>query len=189
MSFMKGDLLTKTRKLVKGLAKAEPVWLKAMEQAPPATFPCAEGKIKPISLPEDVYIKKFYKKHPDSKYQDAIKISGFNPPPARIFGLRVLDLKAQGVNEEEAMAVANMEYVAEKKQRKTAYRKLKELAKLRGKQPPQNPYPKAIKEIQEEAEKYIDERFNNPEILEIVKKMKEEHAAQMQERNRGFGSW
>lgn len=32
MSFMKGDLLTKTRKLVKGLAKAEPIWLKAMEQ-------------------------------------------------------------------------------------------------------------------------------------------------------------
>lgn len=29
-------------------------------------------------------------------------------PPARIFGLRVLDLKAQGVNEEEAMAVANV---------------------------------------------------------------------------------
>lgn len=32
MSFMKGDLLMKTRKLVKGMAKAEPVWLKAMEQ-------------------------------------------------------------------------------------------------------------------------------------------------------------
>lgn len=32
MSFMKGDLLTKTRRLVKGLAKAEPLWLKAMEQ-------------------------------------------------------------------------------------------------------------------------------------------------------------
>lgn len=32
MSYMKGDLLTKTRKLVKGLAKAEPRWLKAMEQ-------------------------------------------------------------------------------------------------------------------------------------------------------------
>lgn len=82
-----------------------------------------------------------------------------------------------------------MEYVAEKKQRKAAYRKLKELAKLRGKELPVNPYPKAIKEIQDEAEKYINERFNNPEILEIVKKMKEEHAAQMQERNRGFGSW
>jgi hypothetical protein len=32
MSFMKGDLLTRTKKLVKGFAKAEPVWLKAMEQ-------------------------------------------------------------------------------------------------------------------------------------------------------------
>lgn len=32
MSFMKGNLLTKTRKLVKGLAKAEPTWLKAMEE-------------------------------------------------------------------------------------------------------------------------------------------------------------
>lgn len=30
---MKGDLLARTRKLVKGLAKAEPVWLKAMEQS------------------------------------------------------------------------------------------------------------------------------------------------------------
>lgn len=186
---MKGDLLTKTRKLVKGLAKVEPAWLKAMEQAPPATFPRAEGKIKPISLPEDVYIQKFYKKHPDSKYQDAIKISGFVPPPARIFALRVLDLKAQGVNEEEAMAVANMEYLAEKKQRRAAYQRLKELAKLQSKKPPPNPYPKAIKEIQAEAEKYIHERFNNPEILEIVKKMKEENAAQMQERTGGFDSW
>lgn len=32
MSYMKGDLLTRTRKLVKGLAKAEPAWLKAMER-------------------------------------------------------------------------------------------------------------------------------------------------------------
>ncbi|KAK4370144.1 hypothetical protein RND71_009619 [Anisodus tanguticus] len=33
MSFMKGDLLSRSSKLVKGLAKAEPVWLKAMEQS------------------------------------------------------------------------------------------------------------------------------------------------------------
>ncbi|PRQ19725.1 hypothetical protein RchiOBHm_Chr7g0220351 [Rosa chinensis] len=58
MSFMKGDLLTKTRKLVKGLAKAEPVWYKAMEQAPPPTFPRADA-IQRIALPEDVYIKSF----------------------------------------------------------------------------------------------------------------------------------
>lgn len=32
MSFMRGDFLSRTRKLVKGLAKAQPAWLKAMEQ-------------------------------------------------------------------------------------------------------------------------------------------------------------
>ncbi|XP_072953159.1 uncharacterized protein [Typha angustifolia] len=32
MSYMRGYLLTKTRKLVKGLAKPTPVWLKAMEE-------------------------------------------------------------------------------------------------------------------------------------------------------------
>ena len=32
MSFMKGDLLSKTRKLVKGFAKTEPVWLRSMEK-------------------------------------------------------------------------------------------------------------------------------------------------------------
>ncbi|RVW77988.1 hypothetical protein CK203_048249 [Vitis vinifera] len=73
MSFMKGDLLARTRKLVKGLAKAEPVWLKAMERAPPPTFPRPDGKVKKISLPEDFYIQKFFQKHPDSKYEDAIK--------------------------------------------------------------------------------------------------------------------
>ncbi|XP_048422153.1 uncharacterized protein LOC103957397 isoform X3 [Pyrus x bretschneideri] len=72
MSFIKGDLLTRTRKLVKGLAKAEPVWLKAMEKAPPVTFPRANA-IQKITLPEDVYIKKFFQKHPDSKHEDAIK--------------------------------------------------------------------------------------------------------------------
>lgn len=188
MSFMKGDLLTKTRKLVKGLAKAEPLWLKAMEQAPPVTFPRAEGTIKPMSLPEDVYIKKFYKKYPDSKYEDPIKISGFDPPPARLFGWRVLELKEQGVSEEEATAVADMEYRSEKKARKEAYSRLKQIAKLQGKKPPPNPYPSAIKEIQAKEKKFVHDRFNCPEILKIVAKMKEERAADLQNR-RGAGDW
>jgi hypothetical protein len=33
MSYMRGDLLTKMRKLVKGLARPEPRWLKAMEES------------------------------------------------------------------------------------------------------------------------------------------------------------
>ncbi|GMP39077.1 hypothetical protein ACSBR2_018801 [Camellia fascicularis] len=188
MSFMKGDLLTRTRKLVKGLAKAEPLWLKAMEQAPPVTFPRADSKIKQISLPEDVYIKKFFRKHPDSKHEDAIKICGFEPVPARVFGWRVLELKEQGASEEEAMAVADMEYRAEKKGKKKAYARLKQIARLQGKKPPPNPYPSAIKEIQAEERKYVRDRFFDPNILKIVEKLKEEKAAEMQDRMRG-GGW
>lgn len=185
MSFMKGDLLTRTRKLVKGLAKAEPVWLKAMEQAPPVSFPRAEGKVKQITLPEDVYIKKFFQKHPESKYEDAVKICGFDPVPARIFGCRVLDLKEQGVSEEEAMAVADMEYRTEKKAKKKAYARLKQIARLQGKKPPPNPYPSAVKEIQAEERPYVRARFFDPKILQIVEKMKEEKAAEMQYRMAG----
>ncbi|XXG45269.1 hypothetical protein AAC387_Pa02g0395 [Persea americana] len=194
MSFMRGDLLAKTRKLVKGLAKAKPLWLKAMEEAPPVTFPRTDGKFEAITLPEDIYIKKFFKKYPESKYQDAIRFSGYDPPPARVFGWRVLELKEQGVSEEEAIAVADMEYRAEKKVKKNAFVRLKQIARLQGKKPPPNPYPSPIKEIQAEERKYVHERFTNPKILEIVKKMKEEKAVEMQERwggggGRGGGGW
>lgn len=77
-----------------------------------------------------------------------------------------------------------MEYRAEKKARKQAYKRLKQIAKLQGKKPPPNPYPSAIKEIQAEERPYVRERFFNPEILAIVKKMKEDRAARMQG---GFG--
>ncbi|KAB2061011.1 hypothetical protein ES319_A10G058300v1 [Gossypium barbadense] len=178
MSFMKGDLLTKTRKLVNGLAKPLPVWLKAMEQAPTATFPRPDGKLKAISLPEDVYIKKFFQKYPVAKGHDAIKISAYDPPPARLFGLRVLELKEQGVTEEEAMAVADMEYRKEKKEKKKAYARLKQIARLQGKKPPPNPYPSAIKERQALERKFVRERFSSPEIWKIVEKIKEERRAE-----------
>ncbi|XP_065860481.1 uncharacterized protein [Euphorbia lathyris] len=188
MSFMRGDLLTRTRKLVKGMAKAEPSWLKAMEQAPPATFPRSDGKIKKISLPEDPYIKKFFSAHPDSKYHDAIKISAFDPPPARIFGLRVVELKEQGVGEKQAMAVADMEYRAEKKEKKKAYARLRKIARLQGKRPPPNPYPSPIKEIQAEERKYVRDRFFNPNIRQILNRMKEEQAAEAFDRQQR-GGW
>ncbi|RLN31171.1 hypothetical protein C2845_PM05G22150 [Panicum miliaceum] len=162
MSYMRGDLLTKTRKLVKGLAKPAPTWLKAMEEAPPVTFPRVDSKIKKIEMPEDVYVKKFFKKHPDSLYHDAIKISGFDPPPARVFAWRVLELKEQGVSEDYATAVADFEYLKEKKAKKKAYKELKEIARSEGKEPPPNPYPSAIKEIQAEEKKYVMDRFYNP---------------------------
>ncbi|KAL0417335.1 UNVERIFIED_CONTAM: hypothetical protein Slati_3565400 [Sesamum latifolium] len=186
MSYMRGDLLAKTRKLVKGFAKAEPVWLKPMEKAPPATFPRAEKKLNPISLPEDTFVNKFFQKHPDSKFEDAIKISGFDPPAARVFAWRVLELKEQGVSEEEAMAVADMEYRAERKAKKKAYARLKQIARLQGKRPPPNPYRSAIKEIQAEERQFVRDRFNNPQTLQIVNKLRQDRAAEMMDRRGGF---
>ncbi|KAK7380185.1 hypothetical protein VNO78_32666 [Psophocarpus tetragonolobus] len=185
MSFMRGDMLSRTRKLVKGLAKAQPSWLKAMEQAPPATFPRAAGKIPTIILPEDVYVKKFYKKYPESKAHDAIRFRAIDPPPSRVFALRVLELKERGVSEEKAIAMADMEYLTQKKAKKKAYARLKEIARLQGKRPPPNPYPSAIKEIQAEERKYVRDRFYNPKILEIVKQQKAE-AMESGENQRGW---
>lgn len=174
MSFMKGDLLSRSRKLVKGLAKAEPVWLKAMEQAPPATFPRPEGKLQTITFPEDVYVKRFYKKYPESKYHDPIKFSAIDPAPSRLFALRVLELKEHGISEDEAMEVADMEYMAEKKAKKKAYARLKQIARLQGKKLPPNPFPCPVKEIQAEERKFVRDRFFNPSIRELVKQKKEE---------------
>ncbi|RZC28577.1 hypothetical protein D0Y65_000521 [Glycine soja] len=110
----------------------------------------------------------------------------FDPPPSRVFALRVLELKEQGVSEEQAMAIADMEYVTEKKAKKKAYTRLKEIARLQGKRLPQNPYPSAIKEIQAEERKYVRDRFFNPKILEIVEKQKAEAAAERLSRG---GDW
>ncbi|KAI3698974.1 hypothetical protein L2E82_42920 [Cichorium intybus] len=189
MSFTKGDLLTKTRKLVNGLAKVKPVWLKAMEKSPPAVFPRAEKKVERICLPEDVYINKFYKKHPESLHEDPIKIRDFEPTPSRIFGSRVLELKEQGVTEEDAIDVADTEYKLQKKAKKKAYKRLKEIARIRGTKLPPNPYPSAVKEIQAEEKKYVHDRFFNPRILEIVDKLKEQQAAEMQDRGRPGGGF
>jgi hypothetical protein len=37
----------------------------------------------------------------------SFRISGFDPPPARVFAWHVLELKEQGVSEDDAMAVAD----------------------------------------------------------------------------------
>ncbi|KAL6559305.1 hypothetical protein OROGR_004422 [Orobanche gracilis] len=188
---MRGDLLTKTRKLVKGFAKAEPLWLKAVEKAPPATFLRAESKLKQINLPEDTYVNKFFQKHPNSKFRDAIKISGFDPPSARVFAWRVLDLKADGVSEEEVMAIADVIWSIgrKKKAKKNAYTRLKEIARIQGRRPPPNPYPSAVREIQAEERKYVRDRFHNPQALRIVDKLRQDRAREMMDRRGGyFGS-
>jgi small subunit ribosomal protein S23 len=75
-----------------------------------------------------------------------------------------------------------MEYGAEKKAKKKAYKELKLIARREGKTPPPNPYPSAIKEIQAEEKKYVKERFYNPKVLEIVNKMKEDRQMFLRDR-------
>lgn len=78
-----------------------------------------------------------------------------------------------------------MEYRAEKKAKKKAYARLKQIARLQGKRPPPNPYPSAIKAIQAEERPFVRARFFDQKILQIVEKMKEERAAEMQDRMGG----
>ncbi|CAN6887780.1 unnamed protein product [Brassica oleracea var. botrytis] len=141
MSWMKGDLLSKSRRLVGGLAMREPVWLKAMEASPPPVFPRSNGNLKKIVLPEDSYVRRFARKHPEAKLVDPINtVHAFIPDPARVYGCRVLELTKNGISEDDAMSVANMEYLAERKEMKKAYKRLKELAVLQDKTPPPKPY-------------------------------------------------
>ncbi|GJX45986.1 hypothetical protein Tco_0262662 [Tanacetum coccineum] len=87
----------------------------------------------------------------------------FDPTPSRIFGQRVLELKEQGVNEQDAIDVADTEYQLQKKSKKKAYKRLKEIAKLRGTKPPPNPYPSVVKEIQAEERNMFKTDFSIPE--------------------------
>ncbi|XP_059462415.1 uncharacterized protein LOC132191400 [Corylus avellana] len=95
-------------------------------------------------------------------------ICGFEPPAARVFGLRVLDLNEQGASEEEAMAVADMEYRAEKKTKKAAHKRMKQIARLQGRKPPPNPYPSAVKEIQAEERKFIHDLISSVSLVFLL---------------------
>ena len=80
-----------------------------------------------------------------------------------------------------------MEYWTEKKEKKKAYTRLKQIAHLQGKKPPPNPYPSAIKERQAKERKFVHDRFFNLDILKIVEKMKEERRAQRFDGTGGSG--
>ncbi|CAN8291590.1 unnamed protein product [Cochlearia groenlandica] len=174
MSWMKGDLLSKSRRLVGGLASREPVWLKAMEASPPPVFPRSNGKIKKIVLPEDSYVRRFSRKHPEAKIADPAKVSAFIPDPARVYGCRVLELTKHSISEDDAMSVANMEYLAERKEKKKAYKRLKELALMQDKAPPPKPYLSAKTEMQTQEKKSPTDRFQTPSVRRLVNQLKQQ---------------
>lgn len=75
-----------------------------------------------------------------------------------------------------------MEYRQDKKAKKKAYTRLKQIAQLKGKKPPPNPYPSAIKEIQAEERKYVAARFFDPKIRESVRRMMEEKVVESRDK-------
>ncbi|KAH0878488.1 hypothetical protein HID58_065882 [Brassica napus] len=182
MSWMKGDLLSKSRRLVGGLAMREPVWLKAMEASPPPVFPRSNGNLKKIVLPEDSYVRRFARKHPEAKLVDPIKASAFIPDPARVYGCRVLELTKNGISEDDAMSVANMEYLAERKEMKKAYKRLKELAVLQDKTPPPKPYLSSKTEMQIQEKK---PPTDPPSVRRLVNQLKQQKEVLLQDKPGG----
>ncbi|KAL0814422.1 hypothetical protein Bca101_070865 [Brassica carinata] len=144
MSWMKGDLLSKSRRLVGGLAMREPVWLKAMEASPPPVFPRSNGNLD---------------------------------YPARVYGCRVLELTKNGISEDDAISVANMEYLAERKEMKKAYKRLKELAVLQDKTPPPKPYLSSKTEMQIQEKK---PPTDPPSVRRLVNQLKQQKEVLLQ---------
>ncbi|KAJ0094957.1 hypothetical protein Patl1_15992 [Pistacia atlantica] len=149
-------------------------------QGSSCNFPSGDGKVQKINLPKDVYV-----------FTD-MWICGFEPVPARKFGLRVLELKEQELVRRKLwlwlICYIFVDGISGRKEsEKEAYARLKQIAPLLGKRPPPNPYPSAIKEIQAEERKYVRDCFFNPSILKMVQMLKEERAAEFEDRRRGSG--
>ncbi|KAL0705181.1 hypothetical protein Bca4012_071606 [Brassica carinata] len=151
MSWMKGDLLSKSRRLVGGLAMREPVWLKAMEASPPPVFPRSNGNLDLLSM-----------------------ASAFIPDPARVYGCRVLELTKNGISEDDAIS---MEYLAERKEMKKAYKRLKELAVLQDKTPPPKPYLSSKTEMQIQEKK---PPTDPPSVRRLVNQLKQQKEVLLQ---------
>ncbi|KAH9552699.1 hypothetical protein CY35_09G079800 [Sphagnum magellanicum] len=77
MSFMKGDLLSKTRKLMKGCIMARSPMAGRCHQ--PKKTRC--HRAPNIKLPEDRLVESYYARHPEAKIIP-FEINSFDSPPA-----------------------------------------------------------------------------------------------------------
>ncbi|CAI5458265.1 unnamed protein product [Closterium sp. Yama58-4] len=91
MSFMRGDLLQKARLLMRGGVVDPPKWLDALSKVPPQPKARRCPKARRIEFPEDPLVESYYARHPEAKLQ-AYRLQGFDPPVARRFAWRQLEL-------------------------------------------------------------------------------------------------
>lgn len=155
MSFMKGDLLSKTRKLMKGGIIARPRWFDAVMRVPPEPKKTRCKKAPKIVLPEDRLVESYYARHPEAKFI-AFELNSFDPPPARKFAWRQLELMDQGYPRDVARDMVEVEVAEAEKAAEEAFRADRRRAIMEGREPPA-PKKSKIEEIQEEEWEYLSQ--------------------------------
>ncbi|CAI5929244.1 unnamed protein product [Closterium sp. NIES-64] len=110
MSFMRGDLLQKARLLMRGGVVDPPKWLDALSKVPPQPKARRCPKARRIEFPEDPLVESYYARHPEAKLQ-AYRLQGFDPPVARRFAWRQLELmQQQGLTKRQARDAVEAEF-------------------------------------------------------------------------------
>jgi hypothetical protein len=94
--------------LVEAGAMKPPLWLSALERVPPPPLPAPGRRPPTIRFPEDELVRGYYRRHPEASLQP-LDLGSFDPPPARRFAARALELIAAGVPRREATARAEHE--------------------------------------------------------------------------------
>ncbi|CAM6103533.1 unnamed protein product [Calypogeia fissa] len=114
MSFSRGDLLTKTRRLIKGNIIKKPLWFDAVSRVPPQAIRVRDGKAPKIELPEDRFVKSYLARHPEAQCQPFV-LNSFEAPVARRFACQMMELLELGYSEDWARDHVEASLAAEEK--------------------------------------------------------------------------
>lgn len=114
------SLVEYTKALIRAGVMERPAWMTALERTPP--LPVGKpGKRPPrIVYPEDELVDTYYRKHPEARLE-AIDLASFEPPTARRFALRQLELmNTKKWTQRRAYAAAEVEFAAQRAQAEAA---------------------------------------------------------------------
>ncbi|KAL4425206.1 hypothetical protein ABPG75_009222 [Micractinium tetrahymenae] len=114
------NLVAYAKALVKAGLMEEPAWMAALARTPPLP-PGKPGKRPPrIVYPEDALVENYYRKHPEARLEP-VDLSSFEPPTARRFALRQLELMhGRGLSQRRAYEITEKEFAEERRQREAA---------------------------------------------------------------------
>ncbi|GBG79904.1 hypothetical protein CBR_g30169 [Chara braunii] len=157
MSSYKRDLISQVRQLIKGGIIRKPKWFEAACRVPPAGTPRRVKKVEKIRLPEDPLVTSFYARHPEARFTP-YKLNSFEPPIARRFAWRQMELMREGYSQREARDQVELEFEEQKRREQKEYEAKRLRAIRMGLEVP--PRKKTIlEEVQEEERRAIIEGF------------------------------